>query len=594
MEVRQDREHGAAIHVTEASGTGSFEQQMEHVPAAFAITRGPEHTIAWANAAFRRLTSPAGEGAVGYPIVGAIVGRDSAALATALDRAWRTGTVVRDQRIEPEVEGALAWYCTAWPHTDVANRPDHLIIELRVATAAELTLATQRQVAERMLLSALREHDLANSAEASTQRASFLAAEGRRLAESLDEPTTLDAITRLSLPALGAWCIVDLIDLDGTMRRLAIIHPDPAKQALLRKVEGRWAPGRDDPFGAPAAIRNARSTMVSRDLDATLARAAHDPETLRILRAVGIGPLLTVPLVIRDRLAGAVTFVGSASDRIYTVDDVTLAEDLVSRSALALDSARLHGEAIALRVAAESASQAKSAFLGTMSHELRTPLNAIGGYLELIDMGLRGPVTAAQRADLARIRHNQQHLITLITDVLNLVRVGSGRMLYDIVDVDVRDLLAGGISLVEPLITDKDLSLDGISCDAGVVARADPDKMAQIIVNLLSNAIKFTPSGGRIAVDCEASGDTVLVRVSDTGVGIPADKLEPIFEPFVQARAGLAGRDQGVGLGLAISRDLARGMRGDLRVDSVEGKGATFTLTLPRAAAAAGGATGNG
>jgi signal transduction histidine kinase len=582
MEGTGSGAHEATPHTTggERSGADSFARYMEHVPVAFAVTCGAEHKLVYANAAFRRLTT-SGHPAFGTPVADAFAGSDANELAAALDRALRTGIVARDRRVESADFGAPAWYCTVWPEVVETGEPAHLVVELRVATHAELTLALQRDVAERMLLSALRERDIARDAEAARARAVFLAAEDRRLAESLDEGTTLQAMTRLRLLHHGAWCIVDLLEGDGRMRRLTIIHSDPARQPLVNQLEGHWSPEPGDPFGLPEALRSGRPAVIIDDVDAALAAAAHDPETLRILQELGVGPLLTVPLVIREQLVGAITFVAGQRDFTYAREDVELAEDLAARSAMALQSARLHGEAIALRTEAEAASQAKSAFLGTMSHELRTPLNAISGYVELIDMGLRGPVTEAQHTDLARIRQNSQHLIALVTDVLNFIRVGSGGVLYNIADIVVHDVLTAGVALVEPLILQKPLDFDGVAGDATIVARADPERVTQILVNLLSNAVKFTPTGGRLAIGIEATEHGVLVRVADTGTGIPPDKLQTIFDPFVQVRHGLAGRDSGVGLGLAISRDLARGMAGDLTVESVVGGGSTFTLRLP-------------
>jgi signal transduction histidine kinase len=232
---------------------------------------------------------------------------------------------------------------------------------------------------------------------------------------------------------------------------------------------------------------------------------------------------------------------------------------------------------------AETADRAKTAFLRAMSHELRTPLNAIGGYVDLLDMGVHGPVTEKQHVDLARVRTNQQHLAALITEILNFARVGSGSVSYAVSDVNCRDALRHAIELIEPLIAQQGLVFDGISGDSSIVARADPEKVTQILVNLLSNAIKFTPSGGHISAECGAQGDTATLSISDTGSGIAAEKLETIFEPFVQLKEGLADREGGIGLGLSISRDLARAMKGDLTVKSIEGKGTRFTLSLPRA-----------
>jgi len=232
---------------------------------------------------------------------------------------------------------------------------------------------------------------------------------------------------------------------------------------------------------------------------------------------------------------------------------------------------------------AEAANQAKTAFLGAMSHELRAPLNAIGGYIELLDMGLRGPVTDDQRADFARIKTNQQHLALLITEVLNFARVGSAGISHAVSDINGYDAVRHAIELIEPLIAQRGLVFDGISGDSSIVARADPEKVAQILVNLLSNAIKFTPAGGHISAECAAVDDTVTLSISDTGLGVSKDKLDAIFGRFVQLKEGLSDREGGVGLGLAISRDLARAMNGDLTVESTEGKGARFTLSLPRA-----------
>jgi signal transduction histidine kinase len=370
------------------------------------------------------------------------------------------------------------------------------------------------------------------------------------------------------------------------MHRLAILHPDPAKQRLLRELEGRWIPEPNEGFGLPAALRHAGPIVISTDFDAALGTAAHNPEISRVLQEVGIGPLLTVPLVIRTRLVGAVTFVGGRRGKPFTSEDVELAEDLAGRSAMALERARLYGEAIALKARAEAASLARGTFLGMMSHELRTPLNAIGGYVDLIDMEIHGPVTEAQHVDLARIRSNQRYLMGLINDVLNFTKLGSGHLVYDIADVKAHAVLGASVALVEPLIVQKQLIYDGIQCDTKLVARGDQERVIQILVNLLSNAIKFTPPGGRLVVDCEATDQVVRMRVCDTGIGIPRDKLEAIFEPFIQVKGGLTGPESGIGLGLAISRLLARAMHGDLTVESKLGEGARFTLTLPRSPAA--------
>ncbi len=237
---------------------------------------------------------------------------------------------------------------------------------------------------------------------------------------------------------------------------------------------------------------------------------------------------------------------------------------------------------------AEAANRAKGEFLAVMSHELRTPLNAIGGYAELIGLGLHGPVTPEQRQALERIQRSQRALLSVINEVLNFARVETGAVTYALATVPVAEAVGAAELLVAPQLRAKGLGYGWAGCEPQLAVRADPDKLQQILLNLLSNAIKFTDGHdgrpGRVEVSgcVDPTGQQVELRVRDTGIGIPPDKLAAVFEPFVQVETALTRTQQGTGLGLAISRDLARGMGGDLTAESTPGAGSTFTLTLPR------------
>ena len=243
-------------------------------------------------------------------------------------------------------------------------------------------------------------------------------------------------------------------------------------------------------------------------------------------------------------------------------------------------------EAEAARASAESANSAKSDFLAAMSHELRTPLNAIAGYVQLLTMGVHGPLSDDQRQVLRRVELSERHLLSLITDVLNFAKIEARQVDYDIKPISLATAVADVGAMLGPQLMAKGFTFE-TDIRPGVEAKGDPDKVQQILLNLLSNATKFTAAGGRIVVDtptrAEVPSDVVFLRVTDTGPGIARNKQDAIFEPFVQVHRGLSRPTEGTGLGLAISRDLARGMGGDLRVRSEVGSGSSFTLSMPAA-----------
>ena len=232
------------------------------------------------------------------------------------------------------------------------------------------------------------------------------------------------------------------------------------------------------------------------------------------------------------------------------------------------------------------ANQAKAQFLAIMSHELRTPLNAIAGYVQLLEMGIRGPVTEQQRSDLERIAKSQQYLTRLVCDVLDFARMEVGQLSVAIEDVTLADALDAADAFIGPEARANGLVYEYRRPSSTLTVRADRERLEQILLNLLSNAVKFTPAGGRVTLECAVRAGKVVVQVRDTGRGIPRELQTQIFEPFTQVEQGYTRAVGGAGLGLAISRELSRAMGAELTVDSVPGRGSTFALQLERGSGA--------
>ncbi len=341
------------------------------------------------------------------------------------------------------------------------------------------------------------------------------------------------------------------------------------------------------PIAAPVPMADVARSGDALFLESREMWAARYPHMIPLLEATGHQANIVAPLVVHGTVLGVI---GAAFDapRAFSEDDRALALAVAQQAAQALERARLFEAERSARAEAETANRHKGEFLAAMSHELRTPLNAIAGYTQLLDMEIYGAVTGGQREALSRIEIAQRHLLRLVNDVLNFERLQAGKLDYDIHPIRLGDVMADVDPLVGPQLRAKSLEYSAdVESDCWV--SADRDKLVQALLNLISNAIKFTPAGGRVSVDCAKRTDGsdpeqhVFLRVTDTGVGIPRAKFEAVFEPFFQVDTTLAGRSGGAGLGLAISRDLVRGMGGDLRVRSEPGAGASFTIALCRA-----------
>jgi signal transduction histidine kinase len=437
----------------------------------------------------------------------------------------------------------------------------------------------------------------------------------------LDFQSTLETAAGLALPHFGTWCMVDVIEPDGSIRRVAVIHPDPAKQAAARAYYEAHPPCKDEPIGAPRVIRTLESEFVTVASSDTLDQLP-DEAHRRLLRELGATSFLMVPMRARGHTLGAITFVSEAQ-REYDDADLLLAEDLGRRCAMALDNARLFRESHALRVSAEdaltraeaaredaayaaqraealrvaadsardeaeTANKAKENFLATMSHEFRTPLGIVLGYAGLLNDEVAGPINDAQRKQLERISTASTHLLRLIEEILTISKVNAGRGEPDLEMVDLSALLRDAVALLAPLAEAKKLMLALDLPEVPIVFPTDPGKFRQIVFNLAANAVKFTKVG-EVRLALQKEDEALLLRVSDSGIGISPEDAEHLFESFWQVRQAGQRLPAGTGLGLSITRQLAQLLGGDVSIESIPGQGSTFIVRLPRPSAGSAG-----
>lgn len=415
--------------------------------------------------------------------------------------------------------------------------------------------------------------------------------------EAFDRLTHL-AVRLLRVPA----AFISLVDSDRDFFKSSYGLGEPlgTSRVLRGQTFCRFAIGQD----APLVIPDTAADPVYRDVPSVL--------------SLGVAAYVGVPLIVRGQRVGAFCAIDSRP-HAWTADEVAvlvelaasaqreielrgaLASSEVAMVTLARQRAELERQThelqttsvdLALRTdEAEAANRAKSGFLSMMSHELRTPLNAIGGYADLLATGVGGPMTAPQHDYLASIQRATRHLTTLIADILEFARLDGGKVAFRMLDVAVEEVVRDAAELVASHMAERRITFEHDEChvvDRACALRTDPAKLRQVLVNLLANAVKFSPEGGRVRVSYLVDEARIVTCISDNGCGISTADLSQIFEPFVQInRARVDGPHQGVGLGLAICRELVRGMDGELTVESEVGRGSTFSIALARARPAA-------
>ncbi|HEX2167467.1 MAG TPA: GAF domain-containing sensor histidine kinase [Longimicrobiales bacterium] len=411
---------------------------------------------------------------------------------------------------------------------------------------------------------------LRSELEMAQRRAAFLSeASSILVATSSDFEATLKALSRLAVSRLCDWCAIHSFD-GGRLERVAVTHSDPQLDGPLTHLvddalTDQWR------RTVISVAETGRSQIQDRlDPDAWFRLGGADDG---LIQQIAEGTAMITPLTGRGDVLGAITFVDNDQDREFNDQDLSLAEELGRRAAIALDNARLYRQA-------HEANRVKADFLAVMSHELRTPLNAIMGYTDLLDAGVTGDLNDRQHHQLDRIRTSARHLLQLIEEILSFARMEAGAEEVQLETVRASEILRDAAAEIEALAESKGLSLNIETADDDLVISTDAAKARQILMNLLSNAVKFTESGG-VTLRLRSDEKCAYIDVIDTGIGIPQEQIERIYDPFWQLERPNTRRVGGTGLGLSVSRRYTRLLRGNLDVSSEAGRGTTVTVSLP-------------
>ena len=412
-----------------------------------------------------------------------------------------------------------------------------------------------------------------------TQRDAFLAEATLTLTNSLDYEETLRALSYLAVPYLGDYCAFDVVNTEGGIVRVATAHVVPGKAQAAEEVRARYDD--DDASTSPRSVIRTRTKSFVREVtdQMIVASARGDKDRLARISSLGLVSYLCVPMMAHDRVLGAMTVANAESGRRLTDEDVRTAEDLATRAALAVETAQSYQQL-------QSANRLKDEFLATLSHELRTPLNAVLGYARMLQSGAISQEKIPQALEV--IDRNAGALAQIVEDVLDVSRIVLGKARLKVEPTDVAAVVEDAVATVKPAADAKGLTL---KCHLGhgtTTVSGDHSRLQQVVWNILSNAVKFTPRDGQIDVRVTQNDSHVDVVVRDTGIGFPASFHPHVFERFRQAEGGTTRLHGGLGLGLAIARHIVEMHGGTIEAASGgEGKGATFTVSLPLSRVAA-------
>jgi len=453
-------------------------------------------------------------------------------------------------------------------------------IEERLRTEAELRSARdelEQRVRERTAGLAKANQNLRAEIaerERAEQALRFLAEASSMLAESLEYEDRLAKIARLAIPMLGDWCAIDILEESGTVKRVAIAACDSGKEEIERTLQERYPFDPTMPYGTAQVLRTREPEVYTEIPDELLVASARDAEHLAMLRAAGLKSLMSVPLAVRDKLLGTITFATYETPRAYAQSDLWLAEDLARRVAVAIDNARLYR-------AAQDSIRIRDIFLSVAAHELRTPLTALLGYTQLVERRTlrESSIPERDRQALEVVAAQAERLNKMVNSLLDISRLQLGQLSIEAAPLDLGELAARLVEEARPLLTQHTIVYHGP--DEPALINGDELRLEQAIQNLIQNAIKYSPTGGTITVKVERQGLDAFVAVTDPGIGIPPEALPQLFHRFYRAPNVDPQHISGLGVGLYVVKEIVELHGGAVEVHSEVGSGSTFTLRVP-------------
>ncbi|MEP7199372.1 MAG: ATP-binding protein [Chloroflexota bacterium] len=552
-----------------------LETIIQQIPSALAVVEAPSGKVILANAQrdqVLRMETPTIDGVEQYNVIEGFHpnGRTYRPEEWPLARSLLTGEVVIGEEINvvfgDGARGAIRVNST--PIRDETGRITSGIVIFD-------DISDHKRLVEARNHLLLREHAARAAAEKAQRRSAALAEVSALLVASLDFDATLKIVARVVIPSFADYCAVWMLDGDRT-RQVAEAHCDPQHEEWLRELAQRYAPPVQNPMSPQEQLLRSGETVVIPEMPASLSDSLSvDPEVRRIWRDLGTQSLVIAPLMVQGQALGAMTFAMSLSGRRYDEADREFAQEIARRAALAIDNARLYQKA-------EAAVRIRDQFLSVASHELKTPLTALVGYADLLQQrAAEGRFAERDQRAIRVIAQQIARLEKMIGSLFDLSRLEKGQFDIEGAPVELNDLAQQVALQINPTLKRHTLAVRTAS--APVVIFGDEAHLQQALQNLIQNAIKYSPLGGPIDVQVERAGMVATIAVTDHGIGIPAAALPQLFDRFYRASNAEAWHINGMGIGLYIVKEIVRLHGGEVKIESEEGSGSTFTICLPLA-----------